>query len=103
MRVQIRFRIVTDDDDMVSEDESACFDKADARLDEIGLSLAEAKTLMASVQEYLITAQGESRESGFLHILRGSEVSKHGQAYSISEPVPLSRTAPENNTPKRTS
>ena len=49
MRVQIRFQIITDDDDMISEDESARFDKPNAQLDEIGLSLAKAKTLLDGV------------------------------------------------------
>jgi hypothetical protein len=43
MRVQIRFRVVTDDGTIISDDEIACFDRGDDRLEDIGLSLREAK------------------------------------------------------------
>jgi len=42
MRVQIQLRIVTDDDNVLSEDVIACFDKGDDQLEEIGLSLDQA-------------------------------------------------------------
>jgi hypothetical protein len=39
MRVQIQLRIVTDDDNVLSDEVIACFDKGDDQLEEIGLSL----------------------------------------------------------------
>jgi hypothetical protein len=47
MRVQIQLRIVTDDDTVLSEDVIACFDKGDDQLEEIGLSLEQAKAVPA--------------------------------------------------------
>src|SRR3954468_13729826 len=57
MRVQIQLRIVTDDDTVLSEDVIACFDKGDDQLEEIGLSLEQAKTMLASAQTSLVAAQ----------------------------------------------
>jgi hypothetical protein len=48
MRVQIRFRIVTDDDAVLSEGEIACFDKGDDQLEAIDLSLDEAKVALSA-------------------------------------------------------
>src|SRR3954471_9921410 len=56
MRVQIQLRIVTDDDTVLSEDVIACFDKGDDQLEEIGLSLDPAKTMLASAQTSLVAA-----------------------------------------------
>jgi hypothetical protein len=50
MRVQIQVRIVSDDDTVLSEDVIACFDKGDDQLEEIGLSLEQAKTVLAGAQ-----------------------------------------------------
>src|SRR5690349_9233390 len=61
MRVQIQLRIVTDDDSVISDDtERLLLDKSDDRLEALGLSLAEAKTLLAGVQQRLVTAQAAS-------------------------------------------
>ena len=61
MRVQIQLRIVADDDSVISDDtELVLLDKSDDRLEAIGLSLAEAKTLLAGVQQRLVTAQAAS-------------------------------------------
>ena len=57
MRVQIQVRIVTDDETVLSEDVIACFDKGDDQLEEIGLSLDQAKTVLASAQTRLVAAQ----------------------------------------------
>src|SRR5215213_8379183 len=60
MRVQIQVRIVTDDDTVLSEDVIACFDKGDDQLEEIGLSLDQAKTMLAGAQTSLVAAQAAS-------------------------------------------
>src|SRR3954452_7622962 len=60
MRVQIQVRIVTDDDTVLSEDVIACFDKGDDQLEEIGLSLEQAKTMLAGAQTSLVAAQAAS-------------------------------------------
>src|SRR5688500_2278650 len=60
MRVQIQVRIVTDDDTVLSEDVIACFDKGDDQLEEIGLSLDQAKTVLAGAQTSLVAAQAAS-------------------------------------------
>src|SRR3954453_20784725 len=57
MRVQIQLRIITDDDTVLSEDVIACFDKGDDQLEEIGLSLDQAKTMLAGAQTSLVAAQ----------------------------------------------
>src|SRR3954471_22683591 len=56
MRVQVQLRIVTDDDIVLSEDVIACFDKGDDQLEEIGLSLDPAKTMLAGAQTSLVAA-----------------------------------------------
>src|SRR3954451_17019624 len=60
MRVQIQLRIVTDDDTVLSEDVIACFDKGDAQLEEIGLSLEQAKTMLGRAQARPVAAQAAS-------------------------------------------
>jgi hypothetical protein len=60
MRVQIQLRIVTDDDTVLSEEVIACFDKGDDQLEEIGLSLDQAKTVLVSAQTSLVAAQAAS-------------------------------------------
>ncbi len=60
MRVQIQVRIVSDDDTVLSEDVIACFDKGDDQLEEIGLSLDQAKSVLASAQTRLVAAQAAS-------------------------------------------
>ena len=57
MRVQIQVRIVSDDDTVLSDDVIACFDKGDDQLEEIGLSLEQAKTVLAGAQTSLVAAQ----------------------------------------------
>ncbi|MGF7213558.1 hypothetical protein GGE65_008204 [Skermanella aerolata] len=60
MRIQIQVRIVSDDDTVLSEDVIACFDKGDDQLEEIGLSLEQAKTVLAGAQVSLVEAQATS-------------------------------------------
>jgi hypothetical protein len=60
MRVQIQLRIITDDDTVLSDDVIACFDKGNDQLEEIGLSLDQAKTVLASAQTSLVAAQAAS-------------------------------------------
>src|SRR3954470_4592774 len=60
MRVQIQVRIVSDDDTVLSEDVIACFDKGDDQLEEIGLSLEQAKTVLGRARGSLVAAQAMS-------------------------------------------
>src|SRR4051812_41262533 len=61
MRVQVQLRIVAEDDSVISDDtELLLLDKTDDRLEALGLSLAEAKTLLAGVQQRVVTAQAAS-------------------------------------------
>jgi len=60
MRVQIQVRIISNDDTVLSDDVIACFDKGDDHLEEIGLSLEQAKTVLAGAQVSLVAAQAAS-------------------------------------------
>src|SRR5687768_3296421 len=60
MQVQIRIRIVSNDETVLSEDVIACFDKGDDQLEEVGLSVEQAKTVLASAQTSLVAAQAAS-------------------------------------------
>ena len=57
MRVEIQLRIVGDDGTVISDGEVLHLEQADDRLAAIGLSLAEAKTLLADIQNRVVTAQ----------------------------------------------
>ena len=46
MRIQIQFRIIADDDSVISEDEILQLDKGDDRLKVIGLSFDDGKDPM---------------------------------------------------------
>src|SRR3954468_2380724 len=70
MRVQIQLRIITDDENVLSDDVIACFDKGDDQLEEIGLSLDQAKSVLASAQTRLVAAQA----ANFLARHRGCEL-----------------------------
>jgi hypothetical protein len=58
----LQLRIVSDDGHVISEDEILRLDKGDERRETIGLSLDEAKAVLAGTQERLVTAQA----AGFL-------------------------------------
>jgi len=60
MRIEIQLRIVGDDDSVISTDEVLHFDKGDDRLEAIGLSLSDAKAVLAGIQERVVTAQAAS-------------------------------------------
>src|SRR4051794_27860108 len=61
MRVRVQLRIVAEDESVISDDtELLLLDKTDDRLEALGLSLAEAKTLLAGVQKRVVTAQAAS-------------------------------------------
>jgi hypothetical protein len=60
MRMQIQLRIVGDDGRVISEDEILHLEKGDDRREVIGLSLAEAKAVLAGTQERLVTTQAAS-------------------------------------------
>jgi hypothetical protein len=60
MRIQIQFRIIDDDNRVISEDEILHFDKGADRLEAIGLSFAEAKAVLAGIQERMVRAQAAS-------------------------------------------
>jgi hypothetical protein len=57
MRVEVQLRIVGDDDTVLSADEIIRLDKTSDRVEAIGFSLDEAKTLLADLQNRLVTAQ----------------------------------------------
>src|SRR4051794_8415269 len=60
LRVQIQLRIITDDENVLSDEVIAYLDKGDDKLEEIGLSLEQAKTVRASTQTSLVAAQTAS-------------------------------------------
>jgi hypothetical protein len=49
MRIEIQFRIVGDDDRVISVDKVLHLDKSDDRLEAVGLSLSEGKAVMAGI------------------------------------------------------
>lgn len=57
MRVSILFQITGDDGIAVTAEEIAAFEKATARPEDVGLSLAEGKALLAAVQGRIVQAQ----------------------------------------------
>jgi hypothetical protein len=60
MHVQIQLRIVDNNGSLISADEILRLDKGDDRLEGIGLTLAEAKGVLADTQERLVAAQAAS-------------------------------------------
>ena len=60
MQVQIQIRVVSNNETVLSEDVIACFDKGDDQLEEVGLSLEQAKTMLAGAQTSLVAAQAAS-------------------------------------------
>ena len=60
MRIEIQLRIVGDDNSVISADEVLHFDKSDDRVEAIGLSVGDAKGVLATIQERVVTAQAAS-------------------------------------------
>jgi hypothetical protein len=60
MRFEIQLRIVGDDNNVISEDAILHLDKGADRLETIGLSLADAKAVLAGIQGGVVTAQAAS-------------------------------------------
>jgi hypothetical protein len=57
MRVSILLQITGDDGTAVTAEEIAAFEKATARPEDVGLSLADGKALLAAVQDRIVQAQ----------------------------------------------
>ncbi len=60
MRVSILLRITADDGTVGSVEEVAAFEKATGRPEDVGLSLADGKTLTAAVQRRVVQNQAET-------------------------------------------
>jgi hypothetical protein len=60
MRFEIQLRIVGDDNNVISEDAILHLDKGADRLEAIGLSLTDAKVVLAGIQGGVVTAQAAS-------------------------------------------
>jgi hypothetical protein len=60
MRIEIQLRIVGNDNSVISADEVLHFDKSDDRVEAIGLSVGDAKGVLAIIQERVVTAQASS-------------------------------------------
>ena len=60
MLIELQLRIVGDDDSVISEGEILQFNKGDDQLEVVGLAFDEAKTILAGIQEGVVTAQAAS-------------------------------------------
>lgn len=60
MRFEIKLRIVTDEGRVIEDREVLALEKTDTRLEAIGLSLAEGKALLHSLQQPIVVAQAAS-------------------------------------------
>ena len=60
MRFEIQLRVVTDDGEVVEDQEALTLEKTDTRLEAIGLSLAEGKALLRGCQQRIVAAQAGS-------------------------------------------
>ena len=60
MRFEIQLRVVADDGGVIEDHEVLALEKTDARLEAIGLSLAEGKALLRGCQQRIVTAQARS-------------------------------------------
>ena len=67
MRVEIQLRIVGDNDTVLSDDAVLRLDRVDHQLAVLGLSLAEAKTLLAGVQNRMVAAQAADHVARHRH------------------------------------
>lgn len=57
MKIEIKLQIVTDDDEAIADEEILTLEKAHDRLEAMGVSLDEAKDLLARLQERVVAAQ----------------------------------------------
>jgi hypothetical protein len=57
MRIRILLQISNDDDVVGAAEEAVAFAKATQRSEDVGLSIAESKALLAAIQERLVEAQ----------------------------------------------
>lgn len=60
MRFEIQLRVVADDGGVIEDHEVLALEKTVARLEAIGLSLAEGKALLRGCQQRIVTAQARS-------------------------------------------
>ncbi|NYZ14347.1 hypothetical protein HL658_17460 [Azospirillum sp. RWY-5-1] len=67
MRVEIQLRIVGDNDTVLSDDTVLHLDRLTEELAAVGLSLAEAKTLLAGIQNRMVTAQAADHVARHRH------------------------------------
>ena len=57
MRVRILLQVAPDDSTFGEAEEVATFEKGAARIEEVGLSLAEGKTVLAALQQRTVELQ----------------------------------------------
>ena len=57
MRVRILLQVATDEADYGAAEEVAMFEKRTAGIEDLGLSLAEGKTLLAAAQRRMVERQ----------------------------------------------
>lgn len=67
MRVELQIRIVGDDDTVIRDEKILHLDKGDDCLEGIGLSLAEAKSVLAALQERIVAAQAAHYVDRYRH------------------------------------
>jgi hypothetical protein len=60
MRFAIQLRVVADDGQVIEDHEVLALEKAETRLEAIGLSLAESKALLHGLQQRIVAAQAKS-------------------------------------------
>jgi len=73
MRIQIQFRIIGDDNSVISEDEILHFDKDDDRLEAIGLSFANSKAILVGIQERVVAPRRRAFWSGIGAVISAAE------------------------------
>jgi hypothetical protein len=57
MRFEIRLRIVADEGEAISDEEVLTLEKDHERIEAVGLSLGESKTLLGHLQRRIVEAQ----------------------------------------------
>src|SRR5687767_3712846 len=94
MRFEIQLRIVGDDNNVISEDTIPHLDKGADRLEAIGLSLADAKAVLAGIQGGVVTAQAASFLGAFKQTTRKShrlcEQPHNSQRFQADSDLPIS-------------